>query len=274
MSTWSSSSRRRRSRRRAYAELARSHRQASADRTRGRRAPVRLRPPLRPDRPGARLERRGRAPGRVLRRPPATKRRSTMNTVSPELDRRFRDAAAATGLLDVAYDLVDSPVGPLLVAVSERGLCKISFDPDDRARAARARLRSPRAPHREADRPGAPPAGRVLRGRPPRLRAAARPRRRRVLRAGPRRAGASAVRRDDHLRRARRPDGAPEGRPRDRDGDAPKPGADRAPVPSRDRRERQPHRLRRRAPGEEVPARARAGRDAASRTPRASARPS
>jgi methylated-DNA-[protein]-cysteine S-methyltransferase len=51
-----------------------------------------------------------------------------MNTVSPELDRRFRDAAAATGLLDVAYDLVDSPVGPLLVAVSERGLCRISFD--------------------------------------------------------------------------------------------------------------------------------------------------
>ncbi len=55
-----------------------------------------------------------------------------MNTVSPELDRRFRDAAAETGLLDVAYDLVDSPVGPLLVAVSGRGLCKISFDPDDR----------------------------------------------------------------------------------------------------------------------------------------------
>jgi methylated-DNA-[protein]-cysteine S-methyltransferase len=51
-----------------------------------------------------------------------------MNTVSPELDRRFRDAAAATGLLDVTYDLVDSPVGPLLVAVSERGLCRISFD--------------------------------------------------------------------------------------------------------------------------------------------------
>jgi methylated-DNA-[protein]-cysteine S-methyltransferase len=54
-----------------------------------------------------------------------------MNTVSPELDRRFRDAAAAAGLLDVAYDLVDSPVGSLLVAVSERGLCKIAFDPDD-----------------------------------------------------------------------------------------------------------------------------------------------
>jgi methylated-DNA-[protein]-cysteine S-methyltransferase len=53
-----------------------------------------------------------------------------MNTVSPGLDRRFRDAAAAAGLLDVAYDFVDSPIGPLLVAVSERGLCKISFDPD------------------------------------------------------------------------------------------------------------------------------------------------
>ncbi len=55
-----------------------------------------------------------------------------MNSVSPELDRRFRDAAAASGLLDVAYDLVDTPIGPLLVAVSERGLCKISFDPDER----------------------------------------------------------------------------------------------------------------------------------------------
>ena len=51
-----------------------------------------------------------------------------MTAVSPELDRRFRDAAASSGLLDVAYDLVDSPIGPLFVAVSERGLCRISFD--------------------------------------------------------------------------------------------------------------------------------------------------
>ena len=49
-------------------------------------------------------------------------------TISPELDERFRAAAAAEGLLDVAYDVTDSPVGPLLVAVSERGLCRISFD--------------------------------------------------------------------------------------------------------------------------------------------------
>ena len=51
-------------------------------------------------------------------------------TVSPELDARFRDAAAAEGLLDVAYDLVDTPVGRLLVAVTDQGLCEISYDPE------------------------------------------------------------------------------------------------------------------------------------------------
>jgi methylated-DNA-[protein]-cysteine S-methyltransferase len=51
-----------------------------------------------------------------------------MNAVSPDLDRRFRDAAADGGLLDAAYDFVDSPVGPLLVATSNRGLCRISYD--------------------------------------------------------------------------------------------------------------------------------------------------
>jgi methylated-DNA-[protein]-cysteine S-methyltransferase len=53
-----------------------------------------------------------------------------MNTVSPDLDRRFRDAAAQEGLLDVAYDFVDSPIGSLLVATSPRGLCRISYDAD------------------------------------------------------------------------------------------------------------------------------------------------
>jgi methylated-DNA-[protein]-cysteine S-methyltransferase len=50
-------------------------------------------------------------------------------TVSPALDTRFREAAAAAGLLDVAYDLTDSPIGTLLVATTGRGLCRISFDP-------------------------------------------------------------------------------------------------------------------------------------------------
>jgi methylated-DNA-[protein]-cysteine S-methyltransferase len=50
--------------------------------------------------------------------------------VSTELDRRFRDAAAREHLLDVAYDLVDSPIGSLLVATTERGVCRISYDAD------------------------------------------------------------------------------------------------------------------------------------------------
>jgi methylated-DNA-[protein]-cysteine S-methyltransferase len=51
-----------------------------------------------------------------------------VNPVSPELDRRFRDAAARESLLDVAYDLVDTPVGTLLIAATERGLCRIAYD--------------------------------------------------------------------------------------------------------------------------------------------------
>jgi len=72
-------------------------------------------------------------------------------TVSAELDRRFRDAAAAEGLLDVAYELHDTPVGRLLIAVTEHGVCEIHYDADPEAEAERlARLfgsrvlRSPR----------------------------------------------------------------------------------------------------------------------------------
>lgn len=50
-------------------------------------------------------------------------------TVSPTLDARFREAAAAAGLLDVAYDLAETPIGTLLVATTDRGLCRISYDP-------------------------------------------------------------------------------------------------------------------------------------------------
>jgi methylated-DNA-[protein]-cysteine S-methyltransferase len=51
-------------------------------------------------------------------------------TVSSSLDRRFRDAAAAQGLLDVAYDFAETPLGTLLVAATDHGLCRISFDPE------------------------------------------------------------------------------------------------------------------------------------------------
>jgi methylated-DNA-[protein]-cysteine S-methyltransferase len=50
--------------------------------------------------------------------------------VSDDLDRRFRERATAEGLLDVAYDLVDTPLGDLLVAVTDRGVCRIEFDPE------------------------------------------------------------------------------------------------------------------------------------------------
>ncbi|HYY74845.1 MAG TPA: methylated-DNA--[protein]-cysteine S-methyltransferase [Gaiellaceae bacterium] len=72
-------------------------------------------------------------------------------SVTSEIDRRFREAAAAEGLLDVAYDLADTPIGPLLLAATPEGICRISFDPeperelDALARAFGVRvLRSPR----------------------------------------------------------------------------------------------------------------------------------
>ena len=73
-------------------------------------------------------------------------------TVSPDLDRRFREAASTLGLVDIGYDLVESPIGELLVAASDRGVASIWFDPDpaeDLERLARIGgprvLRSPRS---------------------------------------------------------------------------------------------------------------------------------
>jgi methylated-DNA-[protein]-cysteine S-methyltransferase len=51
-----------------------------------------------------------------------------MTVLSAELDRTFRDAAAREHLLDVADDLVDTPIGTLLVAATEQGLCRIAYD--------------------------------------------------------------------------------------------------------------------------------------------------
>ena len=51
--------------------------------------------------------------------------------IPTDLDRRFREAAELEGLVDVAYDLAESPVGDLLVAVTDRGVCRIAYRPDD-----------------------------------------------------------------------------------------------------------------------------------------------
>ena len=100
------------------------------------------------DRRRARLERAGGATSGLRRRAAAAEGEGAAMTEVPTLlDERFRAAAAASGELDVAYDVLDdTPVGPLLVGVSERGLCRIGFDPqpEARARAARPALRPAR----------------------------------------------------------------------------------------------------------------------------------
>ncbi|HEY2327546.1 MAG TPA: methylated-DNA--[protein]-cysteine S-methyltransferase [Gaiellaceae bacterium] len=72
----------------------------------------------------------------------------SFSNITPNLDAGFRAAALAEGLIDVRYDLLDSPVGELLVAATDRGLCRISYFPeraeDEIARTiGRRLLRSP-----------------------------------------------------------------------------------------------------------------------------------
>jgi methylated-DNA-[protein]-cysteine S-methyltransferase len=66
-------------------------------------------------------------------------------TVPTDLDRRFRDTAARSGLLDASYDVFESELGPLLAAVTDHGLARITYDPDpERELEALARLAGPR----------------------------------------------------------------------------------------------------------------------------------
>lgn len=74
-----------------------------------------------------------------------------MTAVPKALDQRFREAATEAGLVDVSFDVADTQIGPLLLAVTDRGLCRISFDPEpDRETETLARtfgvrvLRAPR----------------------------------------------------------------------------------------------------------------------------------
>ena len=66
-------------------------------------------------------------------------------TVTSDLDNRFRDAAARIGLLDAGFDVLESPLGDLLVAATDRGLLRISYDADPTVELERlARLAGPR----------------------------------------------------------------------------------------------------------------------------------
>src|SRR5579862_8901812 len=51
-------------------------------------------------------------------------------SITPELDARFRAAALAEDLVDVRYDITESPVGELFIASTPRGLCRISYTVD------------------------------------------------------------------------------------------------------------------------------------------------
>ena len=175
--------------------------------------------------------------------------------VTPELDSEFRAAALREGLVDVRYDVVETPIGELLIAATDRGLARIHFGADGQeevlARIFGSRvLRSPiDEVRRELDE--------YFEGRrhdfdlPLDLRVV--PFNAEVL-------GELAlvpVRYDDDVRR---PGG--EGRPAargacDRHGDEPESDPDRPAVPPRDRRERLAHRLRRRAGPEAAAAAAR-----------------
>ena len=66
-------------------------------------------------------------------------------TVPTDLARRFRDAAVRAGALDAAYDVIDSELGPLLAAVTDRGLARITYDANPEQELERiARIAGPR----------------------------------------------------------------------------------------------------------------------------------
>jgi len=80
----------------------------------------------------------------------------TVPTTVPEtIDERFRAAAAAEGLVDVAWQTLETPVGELLVAATREGVCRIAYDPEperDAERLARTfGVRVLRSPSRAVD---------------------------------------------------------------------------------------------------------------------------
>jgi methylated-DNA-[protein]-cysteine S-methyltransferase len=71
------------------------------------------------------------------------------------LQQRLAAAAETEGILDVAYDIVDTPVGPLLLAATDLGLVRVAYAGEDhdavlQALADRISPRILRAPHRLA----------------------------------------------------------------------------------------------------------------------------
>lgn len=63
---------------------------------------------------------------------------AALSTVDAEVNRRLHqrlvDAANAAGLLDVAYRTVDTPVGTLLLAATQKGLVRVAYASQDHDR--------------------------------------------------------------------------------------------------------------------------------------------
>ncbi|WP_277454386.1 methylated-DNA--[protein]-cysteine S-methyltransferase [Janibacter sp. DB-40] len=53
------------------------------------------------------------------------------NELLHRLHHRFTADAAAAGLLDIAYRVIDSPLGPLLLAATEAGVVRVAFALED-----------------------------------------------------------------------------------------------------------------------------------------------
>ena len=84
-------------------------------------------------------------------------------------------AAARAELLDAAYDVIDSELGPLLAAVTDRGLARISFDPEpEQELESLARLAGRRVLRVSAGARRDPPRARRLLRRPPHRRSTSR----------------------------------------------------------------------------------------------------
>ncbi|WP_018180232.1 methylated-DNA--[protein]-cysteine S-methyltransferase [Jongsikchunia kroppenstedtii] len=56
---------------------------------------------------------------------------ATDETTLERLHRRLVTDAAANGLVDIAYRTIDSPVGSLLLAATDRGVVRVAFDVQD-----------------------------------------------------------------------------------------------------------------------------------------------
>ena len=154
-------------------------------------------------------------------------------TVPTDLDHRFRDAAARSGLLDAAYDVFESPSASSSSRRPTAGSCasrSSRFDPlatiEEIARLAGRRvLRSGARSTAPAASSTSTSTARGVRSTSRSISAGQRRSRRRARRA---REGPLRPHRD--LRGAREPRREPEGRARGRDGDEPQPDPDRPPC--------------------------------------------